>query len=71
MLVDNEMVIGLPKLKQAHGVCEGCAVEIHHRKAFSREMIRKARHPSELIHSNVCGPMQVTTPSGNRHFLSL
>ena len=25
----------------------------------------------ELVHTDVCGPMQTTTPSGNRYFMTM
>ncbi|KAB2603895.1 hypothetical protein D8674_041435 [Pyrus ussuriensis x Pyrus communis] len=58
LLFDKEMVLGLPKLKKSSGVCEGCIVGKQHRDAFNKKLTWRASKHLELIHSNVCGPMQ-------------
>ncbi|KAB2616216.1 retrovirus-related Pol polyprotein from transposon TNT 1-94 [Pyrus ussuriensis x Pyrus communis] len=70
LLSDKEMVLGLPKLNKSTGVCERCIAEKQHRDAFSNELTWRASKPLELVHSDVCGLMQVTTFGGNIYFLT-
>lgn len=48
-------------------VCEGCVFGKMHRASFKLGH-KRAVSPGERIHSDLCGPFQVTTPSGNRFF---
>ncbi|BBG97058.1 hypothetical protein Prudu_006062 [Prunus dulcis] len=57
LLKEQDMVVGLPEIK---GIKE-C------REAFPREATTRALTPLELIHSDICGPMQTVTKAGNRH----
>lgn len=49
--------------------CEVCLRGKMCRKPFP-ESISKSNNLLELIHTDVCGPMENTTPSGNRYFLT-
>ncbi|KAM2946602.1 hypothetical protein COP2_029388 [Malus domestica] len=69
-LQEHDMVLGLPEMHDSEGVCQGCAFGKNHRVSFPRESIWRARMPLELIHSDVCGPMQTPTMSGNRYFVT-
>ncbi|BBH01574.1 transposable element gene [Prunus dulcis] len=64
------MVQGLPNLQEYEKVCSGCAVSKNHRSSFDKERAWRASHPLELIHSDICGPMQTITLGGNRYFLT-
>jgi transposase InsO family protein len=63
-------VVGLPRLDSFEDVCESCATGKAHREAFDKTEVWRASQPLELVHSDVCGPMQVTTGGGNRYFLT-
>ena len=49
--------------------CEGCIMGKMHRLSFKTGRTRAAEIGG-LIHSDVCGPMQVATPGGSRFFVS-
>ncbi|CAL2253823.1 unnamed protein product [Prunus armeniaca] len=70
LLQDKEMVQGLPRLQVTKHVCSGCAIGKGHREPFDKEKVWRASQPLELIHSDICGPMQITTLAGNRFFLT-
>ena len=53
---------------QSSAHCRGCLQGKMCRSSFSSTRI-KATRVGELIHSDVCGPMQVTTPSGERYYV--
>lgn len=69
LLSDKEMVMGLPKLKKSTGVREGCIAGKQHKVTFNKEQTWKASKPLELVHSYICGPMQVTTFGRNIYLL--
>lgn len=50
--------------------CEKCIKGKLTQAKFSENQWRE-NEPMKLIYSDICGPMQTTTPSGNRYFLSL
>jgi hypothetical protein len=63
------MVQGLPIISEKNEVCEGCALGKHHRQPFSKEVEWKAKKMLELVHIDVCGPMQTPSHSQNRYFI--
>ena len=74
-LYNKEIVIGMPKLQQLthhHEVCEGCALGQLHRLHFKKDGKGdvKARRVLQIVHSDVCGPMNVTTHRGARYFVT-
>lgn len=50
--------------------CISCIKEKHHRASFPKEG-KRATEMLELIHSNLCGPMETTSAGGSRYFLTL
>ncbi len=51
-------------------VCEVCLRGKMSRVPFPKESTHASKEILELVHSDVCGPFQVTTPSGNRYFVT-
>jgi hypothetical protein len=47
--------------------CEGCILGKMHRSPFKIGRTR-ATETGQLVHTDLCGPMQVPTPSGSRYF---
>lgn len=48
--------------------CEACLVGKQHRLSF-KERVEKSEKCGEIMHTDVCGPMQVTSIGGARYFL--
>ena len=48
--------------------CEGCILGKHHRKSFGTRPI-VAEKPGDLIHADVCGPMDHDSFSGYRYYV--
>ena len=65
-----EMVAGLPLLTNVNTVCEGCVFGKHKRKPFDKEGSWRASQPLELVHTDLCGPMQSESNGGNRYFIT-
>ncbi|BBN69138.1 hypothetical protein Prudu_770S000100 [Prunus dulcis] len=70
LLQQQELVYGLPEIGNANRICQNCAIGKSHREAFGKEKIWRASLPLELVHSDVCGPMQTTSIGGNKYFLT-
>lgn len=73
-MAQEGLVEGLPvsaeSFKQAKPtVCGPCVLGKQVRKPFPRSN-RESSQPLELVHMDVCGPMQEKTPGGNRYFVS-
>jgi len=41
------------------------------RKPFPKKSESRAEAVLDLLHTDVCGPMQTTTPSGNKYFMTV
>ena len=60
----RKVVTGLPEFEVQHdGVCRGCALGKNVKKPFPNSD-NQVKGILDLIHSNLCGPMSVTTQSG-------
>ena len=61
--------IACDKSNKERGICEVCVRAKQTRTSFGSERI-KAQRPVELIHADVCGPIQCPTWDGNRYFVT-
>ena len=66
----KEIVAGLPNLTEVNAVCESCVFGKHKRQQFDKEGSWRASQPLELIHTDLCGPMQRESNGGNRYFIT-
>lgn len=62
----NSMNTVTPKTKDFF--CAACAIGKQHRLPF-KDSVDRSSTRAELIHSDVCGPMQVASIGGARYFL--
>lgn len=70
VMQSKEMAIGLPRFKADQRKCESCIISKHCRDPFPKESKTRTRDKLELIHSDVCGPMQNASMNGNRYLLT-
>ncbi|KAL4273006.1 hypothetical protein GQ457_13G030250 [Hibiscus cannabinus] len=68
LLSDKGMVLGLPKIGSLD-LCEGCIYGKQTRKPFPVNKAWRATKCLELIHADLCGPMQTESLGGSRYFL--
>ncbi|KAG6511143.1 hypothetical protein ZIOFF_029198 [Zingiber officinale] len=68
LLKEKNMVIGLPSIEPSGKVCEGCVYGKMHKLPFPKTSWQ-AKSPLELVHSDICGPMQTPTPGRKRYFI--
>ena len=50
--------------------CEACALGKTHRVPFQKGSSNRATRPLELVHSDVCGPMNVPSIGGSKYMLT-
>ena len=62
------MVFGLPKINTLD-VCEGCIYGKQSRKPFPIGKAWRASNCLELIHADLCGPMNTKSFGGSQYFL--
>ena len=64
------MVLGLPEIQNGEVVCQGCVLGKGHKEPFPKESKWRANEPLELMHSDLCGPMQTASLGGNKYFIT-
>jgi hypothetical protein len=52
------------------GVRKGCCLGKEHRFPFLKKGATRDKEQMELIHSDICGPMQTVTHKGARYFIT-
>lgn len=70
LLYKKGMVKGLPLIEKPERVCEGCILGKQHRESFPAGKSTRAKAPLEIIHSDLCGPMQTPSIGGSFYFLT-
>lgn len=65
-----KIVEDLPKFEIIKGVCESCEMGKQSRRSFPRSSQSNTSNVLELIHSDVCGPMQTESINGSKYFLT-
>lgn len=70
-LIRSEMVVGLPKLnRSSSNLCEPCILGKQTRKPFPKVNECQSTRPLELIHSDVCRPIDPVAWNGSKYFVS-
>ena len=71
-LVKKEMVDGLKcEIEtQPQKECEACVLGKMQKKPFPKQSQHRATRPYEIVHSDVCGPMQVESKGVSRYMLT-
>ena len=64
------MVRGLPLIEKPDKLCEGCILGKQHRENFPSGKSIREKALLEIIHSDLCGPMQTSSISGNNYMLT-
>ncbi|KAI5322344.1 hypothetical protein L3X38_031416 [Prunus dulcis] len=68
---EKNMVHGLPFMEKVDGVCDGCQFGKRHREWFPKNQAWRASNPLELVHVDLCGPMQNESIAGNKYVMLL
>jgi len=59
-----------PELKKVSDICSKCLVGKQHREPIPKSAKWRATMKLELIHSDVCGPINPQSNGGNRYFIT-
>eukprot|EP00253_Pinus_taeda_P024602 PITA_24602 len=70
LLSRKGMVKGLPLIEKPDSLCEGFILEKQHRESFPSGKSIRAKAPLEIIHSDLCGPMQAPSLASSQYFLA-
>ncbi|GKE46816.1 retrovirus-related pol polyprotein from transposon TNT 1-94, partial [Tanacetum coccineum] len=70
LLSKNDIVIGLPKLKFVKDhLCSSCELGKAKRKSFYTKTTPSSKRRLQLLHMDLCGPMQVESINGKEYVL--
>lgn len=69
-LQQKNMVAGLPQIDVPTQVCEECIVSKQHRNYFPQRKSWRAKAVLELVHSDICGPINPTSNGGKHYFIT-
>ena len=64
------MVKGLSSIEQPASSCESYILGKNHREKFISGVSNREKEPLELVHTDLCGPMQTPSLTGNVYFMS-
>ena len=64
------MVKGLPLIEKLDSLCEGCILGKQQRESFPAGKSIREKAPLEIVHSDLCGPMQTPSLAGNKYVLT-
>ncbi|CAH9069840.1 unnamed protein product [Cuscuta europaea] len=70
MLSSKGMVKGLPFINHPDQLCEGCLFGKQSRKPFPKEVTSRAKEPLELVHTDLCGPINPCSHGKSKYFLT-
>ncbi|CAJ2663992.1 unnamed protein product [Trifolium pratense] len=70
-LVKRNMVKGLPQRQEIETNCSDCMIGKQHRDSIPKQANWRATKKLELVHSDICGPINPTSNGGNRYFMTL
>jgi Reverse transcriptase (RNA-dependent DNA polymerase)/gag-polypeptide of LTR copia-type/Integrase core domain/GAG-pre-integrase domain/Domain of unknown function (DUF4219)/Zinc knuckle len=62
------MVVGLPEIGEVE-FCESCVFGKQSRSSFPKGQAKRAENVLELVHADLCGPMQTESIGGSKYFL--
>ena len=68
-LSHHSRVIGLSQVQSPSRVCEHCLTGRQQRRKFSKASFTRATKPSEILHSDLMGPLSTPTLAGSRYIL--
>lgn len=70
LLQQKNMVTGLPQIDHPSRVCEECVIGKQHRDPFPKGDAWRAKKVLELVHSDICGPINPSSNGSKRYFIT-
>nr|GEW44441.1 hypothetical protein [Tanacetum cinerariifolium] len=70
LLSKKDIVIGLPKLKYVKDqLCSSCELSKAKRSSFKSKAVPSSKRRLNLLHMDLCGPMQVASINGKKYIM--
>lgn len=69
-LQQRNMMLGLPQITCPSRTCEECVMGKQHRDPFPRRNAWRAKEVLQLIHSDICGPINPVSNDRKRYFIT-
>jgi len=69
-LSKQQLVKGLPFIDHQEQPCKGCLLGKQHQSSFPKESTFRTSKPLQLIHTDVYGPICLSSFRGNKYFLT-
>ncbi|GKV22816.1 hypothetical protein SLEP1_g32638 [Rubroshorea leprosula] len=69
-LQQKKMVNGLPHFDSPSEICEICVVSKQHCDSFPKDRSWRAKQVLDLVHSDLCGPINPTSNGGKQYFIT-
>ncbi|GAU34012.1 hypothetical protein TSUD_212730 [Trifolium subterraneum] len=69
-LNQKKMVKGLLEVEDIEDKCVDCLSGKKHRDSIPKNAVWRASNKLELVHSDICGPINPTSNGGNRYFIT-
>lgn len=71
LMINKELVDGMPKITVEKETCIACLLGRQTRRSFPQSTSYRAKHPLELVHGDLCGPITPATPGQKRYVFVL
>ena len=62
LMINKELVDDMPKITVEKETCVSCLLGKQTRRSFPQSTSYRAKHPLELVHGDLCGPITPATP---------
>jgi GAG-pre-integrase domain len=69
-MASKNIVHGLSLVDSHDKFYEGCVIGKHPRSSFPKVTEYRAMNPLELVHTDICGPIQPSLIGENRYFIT-
>jgi transposase InsO family protein len=69
LLSASGIITGLPYLPILKEICLGCQFGRQTRESFPSHTLNRSQKPLQLLHTDLCGPMQTMSQGGNYYFI--
>ena len=69
LLSASGIVTGLPYLPILKETCSGCQFGKQTRESFPSHSLNRSQQPLQLLHTDLCGPMQTMSQGGSYYFM--
>ena len=65
----ENMVKGMLSINHPNQLCEACLLGKHSKRSFPKETTTRATKPLQLVHTDMCGPINLSSFGKNKYFL--